>query len=428
MNNGNVNTINRDNNNAFVRAVRSGVPAGECPGEVSFRDLCRARNEARRCKRRSRSLLRFDSYWPDRLLEQQRQLEAGTWRPAPTLCTVVTHPKVREIHAPACGDRGVHHWVIKRLTPIYEPIFIFDSYANRKGKGSHAAVHRLWTFSRQVDSGQGGGWFLQLDIHNYFNSINRGILYGFLKRAMQRHDVALPVQRAVHALLRQSPTQQGVVYRATAEERALVPPHKRLENAPPGCGIPIGSLPSQFFANVYLNPLDQFIKHTLGCRRYLRYVDDFVLVHHDRAQLEAWRVQIEAFLARELRLSLKAEQHLKPLSDGIDFLGYVIRPTHLVPRRRVIAHAREALANWGSRHYRAGRLHVTPAALKQVNAIWASYQGHFAQCASWRLVQDFYRRFPWLRTATGVRRRFAPAAEHHHFTLEIGNCVRQDIA
>jgi RNA-directed DNA polymerase len=423
LNNGNANNNHR-NNHAFVRAVRSGVPSGECQGEVSLRFLYRAWKAARHCKRPSTDQARFDTFWADRLLQIQRQLQAGTWSPAPTTCFIATRPKAREIHAPAFADRVVHHWLIPQIEPIYEPRFIADSFANRRGKGSHAAVQRLQGFVRQVASGQGGGWFLQLDVHNFFNSIDRRILYGLLKRRMDQHQVPLPARRAVHALLRRSPVEQGVRYCATSEERALVPAHKRLENAPTGCGIPIGNLSSQFFANVYLDPLDQFVKHTLGCRRYLRYVDDFVLVHHERAQLEAWRQQIIAFLAKSLRLSLKAEQHLRPLGDGLDFLGYIVRPTHSVPRRRVIAHARAKLGTWGSRHAHGGFLRVTPAALREVDAIWASYQGHFQHCRAHRLRQDFHRRFPWLQTATGVRWRFHHSAEGKQMRIPINGGQR----
>jgi RNA-directed DNA polymerase len=112
--------------------------------------------------------------------------------------------------------------------------------------------------------------------------------------------------RTIHALLRQHPKHLASHIRATPQELALVPPHKQLKNAAKGCGLPIGNLSSQFFANVYLNDLDQFVKHTLKAKRYVRYVDDFVLVHHNKAQLEAWLEQIEQFLAQ--RLQLKAQK------------------------------------------------------------------------------------------------------------------------
>ncbi len=419
FNNGNVNNNHRDNNNAFVRAVR--VPPGECQGAtpaqaVPLRALYQALRQARRGKQPSRNQLAFDVRWGDGLLQLQRELIAGTWRPRRSTCFIATRPKAREIHAPDFADRVVHHWLVPQLEAVYEPTFIHDSYANRKGKGSHAAVRRLQQFVRQVHNGQGGGYYLQLDVHNFFNSIHRATLWTMLKPRLQRAALSAPALRAAHALLRHPPLHAGVDLRATAEDLALVPPHKRLANAPTGCGLPIGNLSSQFLANVYLDRLDQFVKHTLKAKRYLRYVDDFVLVHQDRRQLEAWQTAIEGFLARELRLSLKADQRLRRLEDGIDFLGYVVRPTHTLARRRVVAHARETLATWEARHVAGDRIHATPAALRAVQATAASYAGHLRHANSHRLQQQLQRRFPWLTTATR-KRRFHHRLEGRHLTI-----------
>jgi retron-type reverse transcriptase len=410
FNNGNVNNNDR-NNNAFVRAVRRASPAGECQGEVSLRALYQAWHAARRKKKPSANQLAFELRSIDRMLNLQERLNAGTWSPAPTTCFIATQPKAREIHAPDFGDRVMHHWLVPKLEAIYEPGFIHDSYANRKGKGTHAAVQRLQQFMRQVHSGQGGGWYLQLDVHNFFNSIHRPTLYRMLKTRLARAGLGSVPMRAVHALLRHPVQRQGVIHRATAAQRAQVPYHKRLENAPPGCGLPIGNLSSQFFANVYLDALDQFVKHILKARRYLRYVDDFVLVHRDRAVLEHWQTQIERFLADRLQLRLKADIRLRPLSAGADFLGYVIYPTHTRVRARVLRHADQALTRWHLQHAVGGGFHATPEAFQQLDAIWASYQGHFAHADSWRLQQHILRRRPWLAALTNPRRRF-----HHRLS------------
>lgn len=393
FNNGNSNWNNQNNENQ-VRAVRP----GECRAAVSLRELHTAWREARRAKKPSANQLRFDALWIDRLFELQARLSAGTWEPGRATCFIAREPKAREIHAPDFADRVVHHWLVPQLERIYEPTFIHDVYSNRIGKGTHAAVRRLQSFVREVESGQGGGWYLQLDIRNFFNSIHRPTLYAMLKRRMKRHRLALAVRLATHALLRRSPAR-GVIYRCTKTERAAVPPYKRLENAAPGCGIPIGNLSSQFFANVYLDALDQFVKHELKAPRYLRYVDDFVLVHQDREQLIAWRGDIEHFLLERLRLALKPDDKLRPLSAGVDFLGYVVYPTHLVVRRRVIAHAREKLDRWAREHV-AGR-HVTADRdeLDRLRSVCASYAGHFQHANSWRLRRRFLARYPWLRKA-----------------------------
>jgi len=399
-NNGNVNNNHR-NNSGFALAV---CRVGESQGAPSLESLYRAWKRARRQKVPSFNQLKFDLRWSSGLIRLQEELVARRWRPRPCTCFIATRPKAREIHAPDFADRVVHHWLVPQLEAIYEPVFIHDSYANRKGRGSHAAVRRLQSFVRQVRSGQGRGWYLQLDVHNFFNSVHRPTLWALLKRRMQRAGLPDVVQHATHALLRYPPLSAGVRMRATAAERALVPPHKRLENMPLDCGLTIGNLSSQFFANVLLNELDQFVKHTLRCKRYLRYVDDFVLVHESREQLEEWRVAIERFLRDTLRLRLKDDQRLKPLDDGIDFLGYVVQPTHTLVRRRVVAHATAALAEWGAEHVRGDVARATPSDFRRLRSIAASYEGHFAHAQSHRLRQRMAARFPWLATASRPRR------------------------
>jgi len=390
--------------------------------DVTLRTLYTAWREARRGKKPSQNQLRFESFWTDGLLRLQERLDAGIWAPAPPTCFVALLPKAREIHAPDFGDRVVHHWLVPQLERIYEPGFIHDSFSNRAGKGTHAAVARLQSFVRQVERGQGGGWFLQLDIHNFFNSIHRPTLYALLKDRMTRHGVALPARRAVHALLRNSPLHAGVRYRCTDAERARIPPHKQLANAAPGCGIAIGNLSSQFFANVYMNELDQFVKHVLKVSRYIRYVDDFVLIHESREQLASWRGQIEQFLQQRLRLKLKAEQHLKPLASGIDFLGYIVRATHCIVRRRVVHHAQMKLRAWQRAHVRSRYLRATPAQYRQIASVWQSYLGHFSHAASGRLHQHFHRDFPWLRCAM-ARRRFDHRWEGRALSVRRGRSV-----
>jgi hypothetical protein len=179
----------------------------------------------------------------------------------------------------------------------------------------------------------------------------------------------------------------------------LVPPHKRLENAAPGCGIAIGNLSSQFFANVYLDALDQFVKHELKVKRYVRYVDDFVLVHSDREQLLEWQHRIEAFIGSRLRLRLKDDIKLQSLTSGIDFLGYVIFPRHTLVRRRVVQHARQKLYQWQRSCHARDPRRASRAELAQLISVWSSYTSHFSHANSGRLIADFHHRFTWLRSA-----------------------------
>jgi retron-type reverse transcriptase len=398
FNNGNANWNNR-NNSGFVRAVR----ARECPDAVSFRELYAAWREARRGKKPSASQLAFECYWLDRLLDLQAELNAGTWRPAPPTCFVAQQPKAREIHAPDFRDRVVHHWLVPQLERVYEPLFVHDAHSNRRGKGTHSAVERLQRFLREVDSGQGGGWYLQLDVFNFFNSIHRPTLLQLLDARLARARASALARATVRALLERSPIADGVRYIGTPAELGAVPPHKRLAEASPDCGISIGNLSSQFFANVYLNELDQFVKHALRARRYVRYVDDFVLVHRDREQLEAWRVAIGRFLEEHLQLRLKADAQLQRLDAGVDFLGYIVRPTHKLVRTRVVLHARAKLAAWQRSCVGRHGIRATPRQLRDLKSVWMSYVGHFRHAACGLLEQRFHREFPWLRAALRPR-------------------------
>jgi RNA-directed DNA polymerase len=391
LGNGNANRNNQSNRN-HVRAVR----AGECHGQFDLRSLYSAWRAARRGKKPSLDQLMFEGDLYGNLLAIQRRLNGLHWWPSAPFAFIAQAPKAREIHAPRFRDRVVHHLLVPQLDRVFEPAFIHDSFSNRTGKGTHAAVARLRQFVREVYSGQGGGYYLQLDIRNFFNSIHRPTLWDALKPRMERAALPTPLLRAVHALLTWPIERTGVHWGCDESQRAAVPPHKRLENAAPGCGIAIGNLSSQFFANVYLDALDQFVKHELRAQRYVRYVDDFVLVHHDREQLKAWRARIADFLRTTLRLELKAEQKLRPLAEGIDFLGYVSFPTHMVPRRRVISHCRAKLAAWEHQHCKRGSVSSCRKAREAARAIWSSYSGHLAHASSFLVRLSIYRRFPWL--------------------------------
>ena len=410
-----------------------------------FAALYRAWQACRRGKRGTRKAQRYETRLLDRLEDTREALQTHAWHPSRTTRFVTLHPKPREILAADFGDRVVHHLLVPWLERLYEPVFIHDSYANRKGKGTHAAVQRLQTFTRS----QRGGHYLQLDIANFFHSVDRRTLYGLLQARVQRdlrqsafatgqgvqgsfaakaaptaagtvsrvgaasaantpHAQTTPRPRHVHPgearhmlwlarLLLTGNPAQGAAYQGRPQDLARVPAHKQLANAPDGKGLPIGNLTSQFFANVYLNELDQYIKHTLKVRHYLRYVDDFVLLHHNPAQLRQWREAIEGFLRQRLGLALRDARRLAPVANGIDFLGYIVRPGYLLVRQRVLGHLHDKLTRMGRRVQHAnGSLRCPPALAAQVQAVLASYFGHLAHAKSRNAQAQVFARHPWL--------------------------------
>lgn len=364
----------------------------------SFENLHRQYLACRRNKRNTVNALRFEARQENNLLDLRDALTSRTYRPGRSVCFVCKRPKLREIFAADFRDRVVHHVLVDYLEKIWEPVFIHDSYACRRGKGVHAGVKRLQTFIRQATAnGTRPAWYLQLDIANYFMSIDKQVLFDLLAPKIDDPDA-----RWLTRVLVFHDCTQDYVVKGDPELLQRVPPHKTLFGCGPGRGLPIGNLNSQFFANVYLNGLDQFVKHELKCRHYLRYCDDFVLLSTDPAQLVAWRDRIRDFLRERLRLELNpAREKLRPVGDGVDFLGYIVRRDYILVRRRVVNHLRERLAGFERRLVTDGpgfrRYRFDAAVLNELGAVLASYWGHFRLADSFNLRQGLSRRHPFLR-------------------------------
>ncbi|MEA3643409.1 MAG: RNA-directed DNA polymerase, partial [Lamprobacter sp.] len=275
--------------------------------------------------------------------------------------------------------------------------FVHDSYACRKGKGVHVAIDRLQRFIQQATvNGQRPAWYLQLDIRNYFMRIDKAILWRLLAPHIADDDA-----RWLTELLVFHDCTEGHIVKCAPEELARVPAHKTLLRCDPGKGLPIGNLNSQFFANVYLNGLDQFVKHRLHCRHYIRYCDDFVLLSPDRDELLYWRGLIERYLVAELALELNPRERLRPVSDGIDFLGYIVRRDYRLVRRRVVSACKERLRGYrallvskqdGMTLYRFETEDLT-----RLHATLASYLGHFRRANAFNLWQSIWRGQEWLQ-------------------------------
>lgn len=260
----------------------------------SLESLYRAFLGAAAGKRDRRAVREYEFDLETHLWETRRRLLAEAYAWSPYRRFEISDPKRREIRAPAFRDRIVHHAIVDVTNPIFERGFIADTYACIRGRGQHRAVERHRCFSR---SRQGCGYVLRCDVAAYFRSIDHEVLRGLLARRIG--------DRRLLALL-----ESLIAHGAEA----------------PGVGMPIGSLTSQMFANLYLDPLDHFVKERLRVRHYVRYMDDFVVLAADRAEARHRLGEIEAFLAERLRLGLNPRRTvIAPLSAPLDFLGYVHR-------------------------------------------------------------------------------------------------------
>lgn len=391
-------------------------------GLFSFSNLHRCYLKCRRSKRNTVNALRFEMNLEENLCRLERELKTRSYQPARSVCFVVKKPKFREVFAADFRDRVVHHVLVDYLERIFEPRFIFDSWACRAGKGAHNGVARLRKMARRVTAnGTRGAFFLQMDVKNYFGSIDKALLLNLLRRATSRSDVLWLAERIIN-----SDCKRNCVFKGNRGLFALLPPHKTLFNAPAGRGLPIGNLTSQFFANVYLNEMDQFIKRGLKVKHYVRYVDDFILLSESAEELAAWRGQITDFLRRNLQLDVHPQkQRIAPVSDGMDFLGYIVRPGYMLARRRVVNNFKRELKRVEAASLSPLRKSVaagSPAAAgpaqvlefsqtAKINNVTNSYLAHLKHSCSHRLVNALIAKHRLI----SEMRRAARLAEPHYF-------------
>ncbi|MYM31519.1 reverse transcriptase [Duganella sp. CY15W] len=312
------------------------------PADFTLQDLVVAYFDCRRNKRNSQSALHFEERLEHNLMSLNEELVSGEYKPGKSICFVVTRPKAREVWAADFRDRVVHHLLYNRIAPRFYRSFIADTCACIPGRGTLYAAQRLAAKIRSASQNWSKPlWYLKCDLANFFVTIDKRVLDGQL--AERIHE---PWWMQLAATVLHHDPREDFELRGAPALLARVPPHKRLMNQPGHLGLPIGNLSSQFFANVYLNALDQFAKHQVRARHYVRYVDDFVLLHESPQWLGAALTRIGAFLPDTLHARLNPSKTiLQPVARGVDFVGHVIKPWHTSTRRRTV---REAVSRIGA--------------------------------------------------------------------------------
>ena len=302
--------------------------------------------DCRRRKRNTHSALVFEQQLERNLSNLYDELMDGSYQPGRSICFVVTRPKPREVWAADFRDRVVHHLLYNRIAPRFYASFIADSCACIPGRGTLYAAQRLEAKVRSITQNWSRpAWYLKCDLANFFVSIDKTVL-----RKELAARIVEPWWMALADLVLMHDPRPGVIMQAPAPLLALVPPHKSLLNQPAHRGLPIGNLSSQFFANVYLDVLDQHVKHRIGARHYIRYVDDFVLLHESPQWLNGALAGIEAFLPRRLGVRLNPSKTiLQAVPRGIDFVGQVVRPWARHTRARTLNVGAQRLAQMPAR-------------------------------------------------------------------------------
>lgn len=355
------------------------VPARGSKQDIfSFQNIYRAYLACRENKRGTINALKFEIEAEENIIGLEKELKSRTYHPSRSILFTTEKPKRREIFAADFRDRVVHHLLVEHLERIWEPVFIHDSYACRINKGTHKAAQRLQTFLRRITSnGRTRAYFLQLDIKDFFISIDKELLFTIIQRKVSNPDILWLTRKVLFW-----DCTKSFILRGNPAAIKNIPANKSLFGKENKCGVPIGNLTSQFFANVYLNELDQYVKHSLKCRYYVRYVDDFVLLSRDQNELILWRGLIDKFVREQLNLTLHpVRRKLLPVSNGIDFLGYIIRHNYMLVRRRVVNNLKAKIKAFKQSKVKDW---------KKFKDVIASYIGHLKWANSFKLRQKLF--------------------------------------
>ena len=254
-------------------------------------------------------------------------------------------PHKRLVMALDYPDRIVQWSLYQYLMPVYDRLFIEDSYACRKGKGSHRAAARLQYWMQQVSRKPGPGWYyLKLDISKYFYRVHHEKLLAILERRIKDPEMMAFIRGVVNSRAEPFGLPRGRTPQNT-------PPEEWLYDV----GMPIGNLTSQLFANIYLNELDQYCKHSLKIHFYIRYMDDVIILGPDKEALHRWKADIEIFLLRELALDLNDKTSIRPVRQGVEFVGVRIWPTHMKLRKSTVGRMKREVRAISAR-YAAGEM------------------------------------------------------------------------
>lgn len=313
------------------------------PRIIDIDNIYRAYLAARDKKREKPEVLAYDSRREENLITAHNELVWHMWKPRPFREFIVCEPKKRLIHAPQFSDRVIHHALVRVIEPLFERKMISNSFACRKGLGTHKAVSTAQKYARAV-SRSGRFWFLKGDIHHYFPSIDHEVLKKIIRRTVRDKDTLW----LIDTIIDKSGFQ--------------------------GVGLPIGTLTSQLFANIYLDAFDHYMKDILGIKYYLRYMDDFIVFGNNKSELKGILISARQWLKTNLNLTLNHKTRLISDAEGCDFCGYRIWVTHRLPRKRNVSRMRRRMKKL-CKMYRRGEI---PA--EDVRAAWASFVGYMKHC------------------------------------------------
>ena len=304
-----------------------------CESTITLSKLLKAYYDCRKHKRGTLNALNFEFNLEENLYSLYSDLISNNYKIGRNICFVVEYPKPREIWAADFRDRVVHHLVYNEIKDIFYNRFIKDTYSCIPSRGTGNAVKCVRNYASSItDNYKRESYYLKADIKNFFVSIDKDILYKEVSKYVTEGWLLSLLQQIIF----HNP-KSDVHIRCSREKFKILPKYKSLWYTSESKGLPIGNLTSQFFSNVYLNVLDQYVKHKLKCKYYCRYVDDFVIMDDNPRYLAQIHSELTEFLKSRLSLELHQNKKLiNKVSKGIDFVGYVIKPNHIILRQRTL--------------------------------------------------------------------------------------------
>ena len=349
----------------------------------TFDKLYKAYKDCLHNKKNTANALKFELKREKNLFQLLSDLKSRRYEISRHICFVVKEPSPREIFAGDFRDRVVHHLLCNEIGELFERDFIESSYANRKGKGTHKAVRELRFYMVRGGKNRQKLYFLKMDVKGFFRNIDKDILWGIVERKIKESGGSEKWKEEVlwlaEKIIYHDPTQ-NYVFKGRLETKSLIKKEKSLLFGDKSKGLPIGNLTSQFFANIYLNELDHFVKEKLGFLRYIRYVDDFIILDEDKKKLIKTVDRIDCFLNDKLHLCLcKDKTILQPTERGIDFLGYFVKPTHTLVRQKVVKRFKDKMRK--RRNPDDGFFSLSDIPMIK------SYLGHFMHANSYNLLK-----------------------------------------
>lgn len=326
--------------------------------KIQFEELLQAYYNCRKNKRNTVNALAFEIDYETYLIQLCNDINNTNYKLGRSIAFIVNKPVKREIFAADFRDRIIHHLIINKLNPLFERKFIFDSYSCRVNKGTHFGIKRLDKFIRTCSHNYTKDcYILKLDIQAFFMNINKFTLFTKLEQfinANYNHSDKRIIIDLCKQVIFNKPTLKCIKKSKNSDWEEL-PNSKSLFHSKPNCGLPIGNLTSQVFANFYMDSFDHFVKHDLGIKYYGRYVDDFVIVHNEKEYLKSLIPKFSEYLSTSLNLTLHPKKiYLQHFSKGVKFIGSVIKPNRIYIANRTKGNFYEAIEkqNKIARHHK----------------------------------------------------------------------------